>query len=155
IGITHAGDGCSRRITDFDREQAIEIGDAAHAELEAANATLEKKAELTKDLPNPSNMELAPDELPAPASLGGSLLDGVVVAPEDEAGDQTAEPPEEESVVADESISSLADRAADEKEDMDERNEWQEKVDAAEAEEENQVTPDPHLEESPEIEEQE
>ena len=155
IGITHAGDGCSRRITDFDREQAIEIGDAAHAELEAANATLEKKAELTKDLPNPSNMELAPDELPAPASLGGSLLDGVVVAPEDEAGDQTAEPPGEESVVADESISSLADRAADEKEDMDERNEWQEKVDAAEAEEENQVTPDPHLEESPEIEEQE
>ena len=156
IGITHAGDGCSRRITDFDREQAIEIGDAAHAELEAANATLEKKAELTKDLPNPSNMELAPDELPAPASLGGSLLDGVVVAPEDEAGSLSEDSPEvEDAEVAGESIPSLADRAADGKEDMEERNEWQEKVDAAEAEEENQVADEPQLADSPEIEEQE
>ena len=54
IGITHAGDGCSRRITDFDREQALEIGEAAEAELEAAMETLNKKAELTKDLPDPA-----------------------------------------------------------------------------------------------------
>ena len=62
IGITHAGDGCSRRITDFDREQAIELGEAAQAELDAASATLEKKAVLTKDLPDPSKMESVPEE---------------------------------------------------------------------------------------------
>jgi chromosome segregation protein len=139
IGITHAGDGCSRRITDFDREQAIELGEAAEAELEAAEATLAKKAELTKDLPDPSKMESAPEELPAPASLGGSLLDVGIVEGEVESTDESPEIVESEG--PDVTITSLADRASDDKEDMDERNEWQSKVDALE-EGEAESTPD-------------
>jgi chromosome segregation protein len=130
IGITHAGDGCSRRITDFDREQAIELGEAAEAELEAAEATLAKKAELTKDLPDPSKMASAPEELPTPASLGGSLLDVGIVEGEVESTDESPEIVESEG--PDVTITSLADRASDGKEDMDERNEWQSKVDALE-----------------------
>ena len=150
IGITHAGDGCSRRITDFDREQALEIGEAAEAELEAAIDTLNKKAELTKDLPDPSKMDSVPDELPAPASLGGSILDGVTVAPEDDAGDVTENADEHQT------LSSLADRAADEKEDMEERNEWQRQVDASvEAEESEDEQELETSAEVPEVEEQE
>ena len=150
IGITHAGDGCSRRITDFDREQALEIGEAAEAELEAAMDTLNKKAELTKDLPDPSKMESVPDELPAPASLGGSILDGVTVAPEDDAGDVI------ENADDDQTLSSLAERAADEKEDMEERNEWQRQVDASvEAEESEDEGELETSAEVPEVEEQE
>ena len=37
IGITHGGDGCSRRIVDFDRDRAIELG--AQAEKEASDAS--------------------------------------------------------------------------------------------------------------------
>jgi chromosome segregation protein len=155
IGITHAGDGCSRRITDFDRDQAIELGEAAEAELKAAEATLAKKAKLTKDLPDPSKMASVPEELPSPASLGGSLLDGVAVAPEDEAGDvsvETSDEPEDENE-SPQTIVSLAERALDEKEDMDERNEWQRQIDEKESEDETEVP----VEESelPEIEEQE
>ena len=160
IGITHAGDGCSRRITDFDREQAIELGAAAEAELKAAEATLEKKAKLTKDLPDPSKMESAPEELPAPASLGGSLLDGVTVAPEDEAGDvgteTTSEPEiEDDDGESDQTLVSLAERAADEKEDMVERNEWQRQVDEQEAESEAESETMSEEVEAAEIEEQE
>tara|TARA_X000000368_G_scaffold174107_2_gene137287 strand:- start:99 stop:608 length:510 start_codon:yes stop_codon:yes gene_type:complete len=154
IGITHAGDGCSRRITDFDREQAIELGEAAEAELEAATATLEKKAKLTKDLPDPSKMESAPEELPTPASLGGSLLDA-----EDGAGETpvSAEvgPEIVENDGPDITISSLADRASDEKEDMDERLEWEQAVDAKKAEEEAVSEPVEQISEVPEVEEQE
>ena len=35
IGITHAGDGCSRRITDFDRAAAIELSEELEAEKRA------------------------------------------------------------------------------------------------------------------------
>jgi chromosome segregation protein len=127
IGITHAGDGCSRRITDFDREQAVEVGDAAHAELEAAQEILKKKLNQTKDLPDPTKMAKAPEELSAPTSLGGTLLDS------DSESESETEAEGQEG--PDISIVSLADRAADDKEDMDERNEWQEKVDTATAEE--------------------
>ena len=155
IGITHAGDGCSRRITDFDREQAIELGEAAQAELEAAKATLEKKAELTKNLPDPSKMESVPEELPAPASLGGSsLLDGVVSS-EDEADDSSVETSGElQEAESKQSIVSLADRAADDKEDMVERNEWQRKVDEAEDGDEAESVEEVGVE-VPEVEEQE
>jgi chromosome segregation protein len=129
IGITHAGDGCSRRITDFDREQAVEVGDAAHAELEAAQEILKKKLNQTKDLPDPTKMAKAPEELSAPTSLGGTLLDS------DSESETETEAEAEGQEGPDISIVSLADRAADDKEDMDERNEWQEKVDTATAEE--------------------
>ncbi len=152
IGITHAGDGCSRRITDFDREQALEIGDAAEAERDAAIKTLEKKAELTKNLPDPSKMESAPEELPAPASLGGSLLDVEQETPGDEGSDVVAE----DSDTGDVTIASLADRAADEKEDMEERNEWQRDVDASIEEEESTIEKEAEIPaEIPEVEEQE
>ena len=118
IGITHAGDGCSRRITDFDREQALEIGDAAEAEREAAEAILAKKAEKVAELPDPAAMETAPEELPTPASLGGSLLD-------------TPEVVEQEG--PDISITHLAGRASDEAEDMQERQDWERAVEAAES----------------------
>ncbi|MDG1524491.1 MAG: chromosome segregation protein SMC, partial [Candidatus Thalassarchaeaceae archaeon] len=114
IGITHAGDGCSRRITDFDREQAIELGEAAEAELKAAEATLEKKAKLTKELPDPSKMESVPEELPAPASLGGSLLDAEDAEREAEAVSTEEGPEIIENEGPDVTIVSLADRAADE-----------------------------------------
>ena len=155
IGITHAGDGCSRRITDFDREQAIELGEAAEAELKAAEATLQRKAELTKDLPDPSKMESAPEELPTPESLGGSLLDESTEDGEAEAEEVAEEGPEIiEADGPDVTITSLADRAADDKEDMDEKLEWQRAVDAAEAEEEAEAD---EVEETevPEAEEQE
>ena len=155
IGITHAGDGCSRQITDFDREQAIELGEAAEAELKAAEATLKRKAELTKELPDPSKMESAPEELPAPASLGGSLLDAPAEEGEVKAEEADNEGPEIiESDGPDVTITSLADRAADDKEDMDEKLEWQRAVDAAEAEEEAEAD---EVEETevPEAEEQE
>ena len=154
IGITHAGDGCSRRITDFDREQAIELGEAAEAELEAATATLEKKAKLTKDLPDPSKMESAPEELPTPASLGGSLLDAEDSASETPVSAEVG-PEIVENDGPDITISSLADRASDEKEDMDERLEWEQAVDAKKAEEEAGSEPVEQITEVPEVEEQE
>ena len=136
IGITHAGDGCSRLITDFDREQAIELGDAAFAEAEAAKATLEKKAELTLGLPDPGLMDTAPEELAAPASLGGTLLD--VEITEKDGPDIT--------------LTSLGDRASDEKEDMNERNEWQRAVNESEPVEEESVEEESVEEESVEEE---
>jgi len=128
IGITHAGDGCSRRITDFDREQAIEMGEVNEAEIEAAKESLKKKAEISKKLPDPSKMEQAPEELPAPASLGGSMLDV------ESSGEAEVEAEGETAIIEQEgpdiSISSLADRAEDLREDMEERNEWQRSVDS-------------------------
>ena len=158
IGITHAGDGCSRQITDFDREQALELGEAAEAELKAAEATLKKKAELTKDLPDPSKMESVPEELPAPASLGGSLLDVSEEEGESEAeAEQVVEEGPEiiESDGPDVTITSLADRAADDQEDMVERNEWARQVDAAESEEEDEAEEEVEETEVPDVEEQE
>ena len=119
------------RIPDFFFPQAIELGDAAFAEAEAAKATLEKKAELTLNLPDPSQMDTAPEELAAPASLGGTLLD--VEITEKDGPDIT--------------LTSLGDRASDEKEDMNERNEWQRAVNESESAEEEPVEEEPVEEE--------
>ena len=156
IGITHAGDGCSRRITDFDREQAIELGEAAEAELAAAEATLEKKAELTQYLPDPANMESAPEELPTPASLGGSLLDAEESNESEVEVVSIEEGPEIiENDGPDVTIVSLADRAADGKEDMDEKLEWEHAVEAKKAEDEAESEPIGEVVDVPEAEEQE
>jgi chromosome segregation protein len=134
IGITHAGDGCSRRITDFDREQAVELGDAAREELKAAEKILEQKSEAIKDLPDPQKMETAPDELLAPTSLGGSMLDI-------ESEDSEDETPEiEQKDGPDITLKSLAERAEDLGEDMEERNEWQRAVDDSEETESEEIT---------------
>jgi len=71
IGITHAGDGCSRRIANFDRDRAIELGAAALAEINAGREEAERQEMQTRlgELPNPEEMEKVPDELPAPESL--------------------------------------------------------------------------------------
>ena len=63
-------DGCSRRIVDFDRERAIELG--AEAEKEASNATrknhsrIEEARIIAEEMPEVQT-------LPAPKSLGGLL----------------------------------------------------------------------------------
>ena len=70
IGITHGGDGCSRRIMDFDRERAIQVGEEARIEQEAAmkqNKLLSSESQAFKD-----SMPNVPDELETPVSLGGS-----------------------------------------------------------------------------------
>ena len=70
IGITHAGDGCSRRITDFDRSAALQLGEELEAEQKARAASdADKKA--MPDLPNAEDMPRTPEPLSAPKSLGG------------------------------------------------------------------------------------
>ena len=51
IGITHAGDGRSRRIADFDRAAAIELGEEFEAEQEALKEAQSAKEGMT-DLPS-------------------------------------------------------------------------------------------------------
>jgi hypothetical protein len=71
IGITHGGDGCSRRIVDFDRDRAIELG--AEAEKEAER--IAKMNALRRDEVEKVELEMpkVPDALAAPKSLGGLL----------------------------------------------------------------------------------
>ena len=70
IGITHAGDGCSRRITDFDRAAALQLGEELEAE-QKARAASDAEKEAMPDLPNAENMPRTPEPLSAPKSLGG------------------------------------------------------------------------------------
>ena len=113
IGITHAGDGCSRRITNFNREKAIELGAAALAELNEGREEKERKDLQTRlgELPNPDEMERIPEELPTPDSLGGELQ-------------ELSEQPDTESdglerdVSAGEGMHSLRDRADELSEDI-------------------------------------
>jgi chromosome segregation protein len=75
IGITHGGDGCSRRIVDFDRDRAIELG--AQAEKEATDAADKNHSRIEEARIIAVGMPEVPDALPAPKSLGG-LLDHIV-----------------------------------------------------------------------------
>ena len=72
IGITHGGDGCSRRIIDFDKERAIELGEASLEEAKRAakiNQTrIEDAQNQAKEMPE------VPEPLEAPKSIGGLLL---------------------------------------------------------------------------------
>jgi chromosome segregation protein len=70
IGITHAGDGCSRRITDFDRAAALQLGEELEAEEKARLASEAEKAAMP-DLPVAENMPRTPEPLGTPKSLGG------------------------------------------------------------------------------------
>jgi chromosome segregation protein len=69
IGITHAGDGCSRRITDFDRAAALQMSEEIEKEEAARKQSDEERSELV--LPDPSQMPRVPEPLGAPKSLGG------------------------------------------------------------------------------------
>ena len=91
---------------------------------------MEQKSEAIKDLPDPQKMETAPDELLAPASLGGSMLD----VESDDSEDEEA-PEIEEKGGPDITLTSLAERAEDLGEDMEERNEWQRAVNDSEEQE--------------------
>ena len=71
IGITHGGDGCSRRIVDFDRERAIALGEKALAEAEKDNEKNHSRIEEARAAEH--EMPEVPDALPAPSSLGGLL----------------------------------------------------------------------------------
>lgn len=89
IGITHGGDGCSRRIMDFDRDRAMALGEAALKEAENDANTNETRlldaAAAAHDMPQ------VPDALGVPQSLGGLVphltpqggLDGLVERTED------------------------------------------------------------------------
>ncbi len=69
IGITHAGDGCSRRITDFDRAAALQMSEEIEKEEAARKQSDEERLELV--LPDPNQMPKVPEPLGTPKSLGG------------------------------------------------------------------------------------
>ena len=97
IGITHGGDGCSRRIIDFDQEKAIALGEQALKEAESAALKNAQRAE--EEEATLAEMPRVPEALPAPASLGGLL----------------------KHMQEDESMTSLAERTAETNEDIEER----------------------------------
>ena len=70
IGITHAGDGRSQRITDFDRAAALDMSEEIEAE-EMARAASDAEKRAMPDLPKPEEMPRTPDPLESPKSLGG------------------------------------------------------------------------------------
>ena len=71
IGFTHGGDGCSRRILDFDRERAIALGEAA---LKEAQKDADKNETRILDAVAASeDMPTVPEPLAVPKSLGGLL----------------------------------------------------------------------------------
>ena len=111
IGITHGGDGCSRRIIDFDQEQAIALGEQALKEAESAVAKNAQRAK--EEQATLAEMPRVPDSLPAPQSLGGLL----------------------KHMEEDESMTSLAERTAETNEDIEERSSLVEALSESESEE--------------------
>ena len=89
IGITHAGDGCSQRITDFDRAAALDLSEEIEAE-ERARAASKAEKESMPELPSPNDMPRAPEPLPSPTSIGG-LADRAGVDVPDPEENATAE----------------------------------------------------------------
>ena len=81
IGVTHGGDGCSRRIMDFNRQRALELGAAAE---EAAAADAAKNADRAGEAVAFQNaMPEVPDSLGTPKSLEGLLARAEEVADEE------------------------------------------------------------------------
>ena len=117
IGITHGGDGCSRRIVDFDRERAIKLSEIESAKDnpldERINAiALERHHDAQSDMPT------VPEPLPPPKSLGGLL-------------NYTDESVEDETT-----ISGLMERAIEMTEDIQERREVSDAIHSIEKESE-------------------
>jgi len=112
VGVTHAGDGRSRLITDFDRATALEMGEQFEAERKAQEESAADK-ESMPELPVPENMPRAPEPLGSPKSLGG-LADraGVEIEESEESAEKTPDA---------ETIDSLRERTEDWTEDMEER----------------------------------
>ena len=122
IGITHGGDGCSRRIVDFDREQAIALGEEAMAEAEKAEKLLRSRIE--ESFAASHEMPEVPEPLSTPSSLGG-LLDHIPVSEEDVSEDN------ETSI----GLAALSERTADMTEDIEEYAEVAQAIQAVEAQE--------------------
>ena len=96
IGITHAGNGCSQRITDFDRAAALDLSEEIEAEERAREASKTEK-ESMPELPSPEEMPRTPEPLPTPGSIGGlagragvGVRDQDEEAPAEEPGDLSA-----------------------------------------------------------------
>ncbi len=112
IGITHAGDGCSRRITDFDRAAAIELSEELEKE-ERAQAESKAELESMPELPKPEDMPKVPEPLGAPKSLGGLA---------ERAGVEVDEEEIEAQAPTEGSMDSLRERTEDWSEDIEERD---------------------------------
>ena len=110
IGITHAGDGCSQRITDFDRAAALDLSAEIEAEEKAREASDAEK-EAMPELPSPEEMPRTPEPLSAPSSLGGLA---------DRAGVTSAETSSSDEVQEEGDLHSLRERAEDVSEDIEE-----------------------------------
>ena len=139
IGITHAGDGCSRRITDFDRAAAIELSEELEKE-EEAQAKSKAELESMPDLPNPEHMPKRPEPLRAPKSLGGLA---------ERAGVDVEEEESESSVSPEGSMDSLRERTEDWSEDIEERDQVefpQEPGETPTSDPENEVLPEAETE---------
>ena len=72
VGITHAGDGVSRRITDFNREAALALGEAFEKEMEAQGPPSTSDM-LSEDLPHPSKRPIVPEPIHSLSSIGGVM----------------------------------------------------------------------------------
>jgi len=125
IGITHAGDGRSRLITDFDRAAAIEMGEEFEAE-QKSQAQSKSEREAMPELPDPEDMPRAPDPLGTPKSLGGVA----------ERAGVDLEATEEEVEAEAGTIESLRDRTEDWTEDIEEREEIEQTLTESENEDE-------------------
>lgn len=137
IGITHGGDGCSRRIVDFDREQAIAIGELAMAEAEKADQKVRSRIE--ESFAAAHDMPEVPEPLPTPSSLGG-LLDHIPAS-----GEEVSEEPEPSH-----GLTALSERTADMTEDIEEYAEVAQaiqEVETQEAEESTNIELDTDVEE--------
>ena len=127
IGITHAGDGCSRRITDFDRAAAIELSEELEAEKRAQEESKAEK-DAMPDLPDPREMPRVPEPLQTPVSLGGlAERAGIETGVDDNESDSNDE--------SDPVIESLRERTGEWTEDIDEKEKviFQDKEDAEES----------------------
>ena len=100
IGITHAGDGISRRIADFDRAAALQLGDEFEAEAKAREEAAADKAEMD-ELPEPEDMPKTPEPLGTPQSLGGLAERAGIEIDGDEDVEDAEDDAEDSDVAAD------------------------------------------------------
>ena len=106
IGVTHGGDGCSRRIMDFNRQRALELGEAAE---EAAAADAAKNADRAGEAVAFQNaMPEVPESLGTPKSLEG------LMARADEVAEEEAESREHLEAVREAADSASAETEQDE-----------------------------------------
>ena len=130
IGITHGGDGCSRRIVDFDREKAIALGEKALAEAEKDNDKNHSRIEEASSASH--EMPIVPEPLATPTSLGGLLNHMPDVQPE---------------AVATSGLEALTERTVEMTEDIEEYAEVAHAVKAAEAAEHQETVEPADIEE--------